>query len=161
MSLLSGAARIAHLREARESVIRTIENIKTVSFPGKETLLNDFEKLGASLAAIKENAEKTIDSIDRKITQAGNLTRKEFQALRFEEGFAVRELEKDGRTFYEFRNANGKKVFEEYVHASHFKDGKAAVTQIVNGKEENFFIDTAGRKVSESIEASFGSMQRF
>lgn len=81
--------------------------------------------------------------------------------LRFEEGFAVREIEKDGKIFYEYRDSRGKRVFGEYTYASHFKDGKAAVTKIVDGKEKNFFIDREGNSIAEHMEASFASIQRF
>lgn len=60
-------------------------------------------------------------------------------------------------TFYEYRNADGKKLLDEYTYASHFKDGKASVTT-KDGK--NFTIDTTGKVLTEHTE-TFASIQRF
>ncbi|MDD5377364.1 MAG: hypothetical protein PHH16_04615 [Candidatus Gracilibacteria bacterium] len=156
---MNGVAKIAHIKEIKELTIKTIESIKLVSFPGKEALLKNLETLSSSLGKMKEQFWELDEWVSHKTSS--RLTKREFQALRFEEGFAVREIEKDGKTFYEYRDSEGKKIFEEYTYASHFKDGKAAVTKMVDGKEKNFFIDRKGELIAEHTEASFASIQRF
>jgi hypothetical protein len=157
---VSGTTRIAHIKEIKEVTINTIKSIKAVSFPGKETLLSTLEKMNSSLILMKEVFIKYDEIVARNTSS--NLTKREFQALRFEKGFAIREIEKDGKTLYEYRDIKGKKVFKEYSYASHFKDGKAAVTEVVDGKELNYMIDKTGKVISGGIpDASFGSIQRF
>ena len=158
---MNGVARISHAKEISELIDKTLESIKSVSFPGKETLTDNLINLRFSLSMIKSDIGNTLDSMDKVLTRRGNLTKKEFQTLRFEEGFAVREIERDGKIFYEYRDVKGKKVFGEYTYASHFKDGEAAVVKIVDGKEVNCIINRKGAIISEQTEASFGSIQRF
>ncbi|NDK19260.1 hypothetical protein GW819_00275 [Candidatus Gracilibacteria bacterium] len=167
-----GVAKITHAKEIKELIDSTLESIKSVSFPGKEALIDNLISLRFSFSQIKSDIGDTLDSIDKTLTKKGNLTKKEFQALRFEEGLAVREIEKDGKILYEYRDAKGKKVLDkdtidrkkiprEYTYASHFKDGKAAVVKVVDGKEVNCIINRNGDIISGQIEASFGSIQRF
>ncbi|HBB27211.1 TPA: hypothetical protein DCZ36_01785 [Candidatus Gracilibacteria bacterium] len=159
---LSGLVRITHFKKIEELTIQIIDDIKTVSFPGKEGLLNKLEKLRSSLTEKKKNTEEKIEHYNKEyLTKEGYLTEKEFRMLRFEEGFAIREIERNGKTFYEYRDVNGKKVFEEYTYASHFKDGQAAVTKIENGKEVNLIIDKKGKELSKHTDSSFTSIQRF
>ncbi|MDD5197461.1 MAG: hypothetical protein PHN60_01230 [Candidatus Gracilibacteria bacterium] len=159
---LNDIARITHFKKIEELTAQIIDEIKVVSFPGKEGLLNKFKKLRSSLTEKKENIEEKVEHYNKEyLTKEGYLTEKEFRTLRFEEGFAIREIERNGKTFYEYRDVNGKKVFEEYIYASHFKDGQAAVTKIENGKEINFIIDKKGKIISEHTESSFTSIQRF
>lgn len=120
-------------------VEKTTESIKSVSFPGKEILVANLEKLSLSLTAMKEGFLEANEWVSHKTSS--RLTKREFQSLRFEEGFAIREIEKDGKILYEYRDVKGRKAFEEYIYASHFKDGEAAVTKIVDGKEVNLIID--------------------
>lgn len=153
----------------KELVEKTTESVKIISFPGKELLLANLEKLSLSLTAMKEGFMEANEWVSHKTSS--RLTKKEFQSLRFEEGFAVREMEKDGKTFYEYRDVKGKKVFDEYTYASHFKDGKATVTKVITKIDEgtglpkevikNYTIDRKGIQIGEDIEASFGSIQRF
>lgn len=97
-------------------------------------------------------------SIDESITLEGNLTKKEFQNLRFEEGFAIHEKKNaSGVSIYEYRDIKGEKFFSEYTYASNFKDDKAFVTTL-DGR--HITIDRSGVEVLEHTEA-FSSIQRF
>lgn len=161
MLWMNMAARMAHIKEVKEITVNTIESIQAVSFPGKNTLLNILKGMNSSLISLKESFIRWDEIVVHN--SSSRLTKREFQALRFEEGLAIREIERDGKILYEYRNAKGEKVFKEYTYASHFKDGKAAVTEITqDGKELNYMIDKTGKTISAEIpDASFGSIQRF
>lgn len=50
----NGIAEAAHLKEIADLTEKTIANIRSVSFPGKETLLDNLTKMQSSLAYMKE-----------------------------------------------------------------------------------------------------------
>lgn len=157
----SGLVKIWHLKEMKEWVNTILTSVQGISFPWKDLLIDNLTILRFHITEMKEVIEKIDNTIIKVSTRKGNLTKKEFQALRFEEGFAVREIKQNGKLSYEYRDAKGRKVFEEYTYASHFKDGEAAVVKIVDGKEVNYIINREGKIISEQTEASFGSIQRF
>lgn len=159
---ITGLAKIAHLEEIKNTATQVIENMKTISFPWKEKFLKSLEGLKKSLEETIDDISNGTESLNKQyLTKEWNLTKKEFNALRFEEGFAIREIERDGKILYEYRDVKGKKAFEEYIYASHFKDGEAAVTKIVDGKEVNLTINREWKIIFEHSESSFTSIQRF